>query len=534
MNSGDAIDTGRVANLYVPKTARGDSALGSGYLIDARKILTASHVVQGLEKGEGLFVRGIGETSLGSPGDVPNATLVWRHPGADIALVELIEPIKVLGKRKAAAARFGRLQQDGRKFGCNGVGFPGVLSTGTADNAGYTFGGLAQPIDDLKGELLIELDKAASSADRWKGLSGAAVFYRGYLIGVMRDTRVALGPYALNAEPVQKAFNDAEFCALLGNHQGSVEIPLVDEAEDRAARFVLRYACLIDRHLPATDVVNAIRKNEDEKKFPLIVSIPGPLNEMHRRFVERLGYFELRDRLAVDAPSADAIPSLSSWPRSATIDAKVQYRDWLQQELRRVLNVEPEPTLKRYAARIHERLCENPTLAGLSISIDGGLAETGRGHGSLLWRFLLLWLRVRRMGLSHSFVIFLCVTNATQPGAAPRQGGGLFARLLNKPAKVVHVDWARVLARAVALGTRLGDDISLAETAELMRLRPEDLVSLPLNLEGIMARSGSVEIDSIIKSVQAHLEWAERMLGAEFSMEDFDRTLATLLRQGRG
>ncbi|MET9965723.1 trypsin-like peptidase domain-containing protein [Streptomyces sp. NPDC006356] len=163
---------------------------GSGYLVAPGRVLTAAHVVEG---AVGVRVR----FEAGRPGEwAVGATVAWKHDGIDVAVLAL--PESALPERAVIGFRpvsLGEVSDHDAVLSCTAMGFPRFKLR--ADAAGRNFRD-AEHMDAKcavlanRREGTLDLRITAPPAedpdpepDAWEGMSGAAVFSGGYLIGVV-------------------------------------------------------------------------------------------------------------------------------------------------------------------------------------------------------------------------------------------------------------------------------------------------------------------------------------------------------------
>ncbi|MET9081165.1 trypsin-like peptidase domain-containing protein [Streptomyces sp. NPDC004237] len=185
--------------------------VGSGYLIAARLVLTARHVVDACPR---IDVR------VGHPQDVTHrcaAQVCWTHPdGRDVALLLLDDPVEVPGE-----VRWG-LPAGQAPLPYDALGFP---SATTRDGQ--------HSVEHLRGELPV-LGGGAGDQDRyvldqgpapggpkaWAGASGSAVFCRDRLVGVVIHDDETFENRRLHACPARSFVADPGFAGLLERHGG--------------------------------------------------------------------------------------------------------------------------------------------------------------------------------------------------------------------------------------------------------------------------------------------------------------------------
>ena len=215
-----------IVSLPEPK---GRGRRGSGYLVAAGRVLTAAHVVEG---AVGVRVR----FEAGRPGEwAVDATVAWRHDGIDVAVLAL--PESALPERAVIGFRpvsLGEVSDHDAVLSCTAMGFPRFKLR--ADATGRPFRD-AEHMDAKcavlanRREGTLDLRITAPPAedpdperDAWEGMSGAAVFSGGYLVGVVSRHHRREGTGRIAAGRVDRwtdqlnANERAALGALLGRH----------------------------------------------------------------------------------------------------------------------------------------------------------------------------------------------------------------------------------------------------------------------------------------------------------------------------
>ncbi|MER6994412.1 trypsin-like peptidase domain-containing protein [Streptomyces sp. NPDC000410] len=194
----------RVAEIIVTLPDGATGRRGSGYLVSSGTVLTAAHVVEG---AAGVRVR----FEADRPGErTVEAAVRWQHAGIDIAVLALpghTDP-------DSAPVRYGRVGEQDAVLRCTALGFPRFkLRTGTdgsrfrdAEHAHATCAVLSN-----RREGTLDLGVTAPPAqdpdperDAWEGMSGAAVFTGGRLVGVVTRHHRTDGPGRIAASRVDR------------------------------------------------------------------------------------------------------------------------------------------------------------------------------------------------------------------------------------------------------------------------------------------------------------------------------------------
>jgi len=217
------LDPARVAEVIARDTPRGE-VRGSGYRVTTTAVLTAAHVVNGAGTVEVRFnADRKGERSY-------NGTAKWmdRETDAAIVMIDSDDADPVL------AARFGRIPDDsGDSIPCSAMGFP-LFKTRTYQ-AWQEFGKPGEPYRDschVTGRiqalsnrrdktLEIRTSRSPTSSDPrrspWEGMSGAAVWSAGLIVGIVKANYLGEGPSTLTATRIDQWYhclNPSQFAAL--------------------------------------------------------------------------------------------------------------------------------------------------------------------------------------------------------------------------------------------------------------------------------------------------------------------------------
>lgn len=198
-------DIERLALICVP-LPDGSFRYGTGYVIRADLLLTASHVLA--EGGsDGVQVRLESDGSWRSVASAP----VWRDASLDAAIIELTSPVEDLSGQVPWYE--GDLDED---VEWHSVGYPlaglavqgprALQKTVSVGGRVLSRGGRGQGRREL--ELTVE---AAAAAEQWSGLSGSPVFAAGRLAGIIKEAPSAFGGRRLVALPTSALLERAAF-----------------------------------------------------------------------------------------------------------------------------------------------------------------------------------------------------------------------------------------------------------------------------------------------------------------------------------
>lgn len=202
------VDPQRVVQLFVDGPM--DRRVGSGYLVRSGLVLTAAHVFSA--GGSCRVVIGI------PPAEVSELTIgcgaAFCDLAADVAVLPVDEAFGVLPQAPLArlSARPGRVEVKALGFprwkrrpnGASGSFRESLMAAGTVD-----------PLSNRRGGTLeFQVDVAAGpdpdpDHDPWEGMSGAAVWSRGRIIGVVAEHYPSEGVSILSCRPLSTVHDDS-------------------------------------------------------------------------------------------------------------------------------------------------------------------------------------------------------------------------------------------------------------------------------------------------------------------------------------
>lgn len=210
------MDADDVAEVWVER-GRADEvwACGSGYVIAPGLVLTAGHLFDtSSQYTRCVSVRLLSEVEL------LDARLAWdgreHEPPLDVALVAidsywLGRPIKPV--------RWGRLVTDTPRSPCEAWGFPRVLASPDLRDVEQVSGSISPGAMRKANRLAIRVDdppaRSQDVVSPWAGMSGAAVWCKNLLTGVIVTDPAAFEGRRLVAVPASLLFENAKFVELL-------------------------------------------------------------------------------------------------------------------------------------------------------------------------------------------------------------------------------------------------------------------------------------------------------------------------------
>ncbi|MFC8531301.1 hypothetical protein [Nocardia sp. NPDC057227] len=179
--------------------------LGSGYLIGPRTVLTAGHVVPADAE----------RVELGFAGDdrVRQAEVVWSRTGSvDAAVLTLTDPDLPAWLHDAEPVRFGRFVTGDGVVAADAQGFPRARERGGRRGLEPVTGNIpCGAADDGRSHLVITGAPPVSGAGAWRGMSGAAVWAAGLLVGVVTADSTEWDGGRLRYQPIDVLAADPGF-----------------------------------------------------------------------------------------------------------------------------------------------------------------------------------------------------------------------------------------------------------------------------------------------------------------------------------
>jgi len=216
-----------VAALATPHETSGE--LGSGFVIGARQVLTARHVVAPERfPATAWRVRPVGSE------DWLDAELVHSSPIADLAVLELSTPHNIDALGLPLGVRWGRLAS-GDPVVARTAGFPDARRV-RISSRGLPIRDLEDPRGELRPASAARGDQismhlwgstpvwADTKTSPWGGMSGAAVFVGPWLVGVIAVDPANFAGDRLKVATLGEAARDRALWAVLGVDPGELEV----------------------------------------------------------------------------------------------------------------------------------------------------------------------------------------------------------------------------------------------------------------------------------------------------------------------
>lgn len=217
---------------------------GSGYLLTPRLVLTAAHIVDGNEHIR-VAVPGTGQERPCSKAGS------WYDPaaGLDVALLSSAHALNAL--RSDTPARWARTESLDPIPDCRAVGFPYVQRDGQGRLDTEQLIGTYKPGSGLfSGRDVLTVDGTppaprTDGVSPWAGMSGAAVFAGGALLGLITADPQGWQHGRVTVTRLHRLLAEPDFRTVLEDHQ----YPVLTTPLNETARFELRYSAYIaQRH----------------------------------------------------------------------------------------------------------------------------------------------------------------------------------------------------------------------------------------------------------------------------------------------
>ncbi|MGV9812183.1 trypsin-like peptidase domain-containing protein [Streptomyces cellulosae] len=256
--------TDRVVEVWVGLD-NGGWACGSGYLVAARLVLTAAHVIVAgpaerrsfhtLTTSQDIRLRAEYADTLFA------GRVVWRGEGEglDVALVEITD--KGWPQASVSPVRWGLTTCQKTRVDCVAVGFPQALRLPDHRRDREQLSGCVNPATgDKARQYHVQVDDAPGrhmdGVSPWAGMSGAALFSNGLLIGVVIIDLDGFDGHRLTAVRMTEVFADADFLRHItayGGNPGRLGPPYTPVLESAELASLFSSRRILQRpHSPAT------------------------------------------------------------------------------------------------------------------------------------------------------------------------------------------------------------------------------------------------------------------------------------------
>jgi Trypsin-like peptidase domain len=233
------IDPERVAELLVDLGGARLGRRGSGYRVSASAVLTTAHVVRDAAQVRVRF-------NADRPGEwLTEGTVAWSDATADAAVVT-ISP-RSQDEDQVAPVGFGRVAERDAVLTCSAMGFPRFklrndptqpLDDGSPSqyrDSAHAVGTIAVLANRREGTLEVTVARPERDPDPerspWEGMSGAAVWSGGRIIGLVAEHHRADGLGRLTATRVDRWYERVP-PTRLGELSALIGLPTVDELQD--------------------------------------------------------------------------------------------------------------------------------------------------------------------------------------------------------------------------------------------------------------------------------------------------------------
>ncbi|MET9390451.1 AAA family ATPase [Streptomyces sp. NPDC006624] len=182
--------------MEVSAESAGGLHFGTGFAVAPGLVLTAGHVVRDADR---ISVRALGDET------VLRCRRLWTGERTDAALLQA--PHGALTGEQVRLGALGTLDE----ADCRAVGFPRFQAGhGTGNDTEQLAGVIAPGTGVVSGRWQMKVKGDVPPA-RWEGLSGAAVFSGGALIGLVTEALREFVPSRLRVEPLDRIASDQGF-----------------------------------------------------------------------------------------------------------------------------------------------------------------------------------------------------------------------------------------------------------------------------------------------------------------------------------
>ncbi|TYR64108.1 trypsin-like peptidase domain-containing protein [Streptomyces parvus] len=208
--------------VQVRAQASDQRSFGTGYLVGPGLVLTAAHVVLVGDDARSTPV------AVGGPGREPvEGEVVWwrQDEKADAALVR-VPAARDAGPLSRPPTRFGALVSALPAQSAEAIGFPRLQKYGSVRDQEHFAGRLSPQTGAVSGHYELSSStplpgpRPGEDVASWAGMSGAAVFSNGLLVGIVRSDRRARLGARLVATSMSMLLTDQKFREILSQATG--------------------------------------------------------------------------------------------------------------------------------------------------------------------------------------------------------------------------------------------------------------------------------------------------------------------------
>lgn len=233
------IDPERVAELLVDLHGPGPGRRGSGYRVSATAVLTAAHVVRDAARVRVRF-------NADRPNEwLTEGTVTWSDRTVDAAVVTITP--RPQDEAQVVPVSFGRVAERDAVLTCSAMGFPRFKLRNDPDqplddgspsqyrDSVHAVGTIAVLSNRRQGTLEVSVPPPERDPDRkvspWEGMSGAAVFSAGSIIGLVAEHHRADGLSRLAATRLDRWYERLS-PTRLSELRALISLPASDELQD--------------------------------------------------------------------------------------------------------------------------------------------------------------------------------------------------------------------------------------------------------------------------------------------------------------
>jgi hypothetical protein len=449
------VETERVVDVWFPQPKDG---FGSGYLLTDRLVLTSKHIS---ERDQGLPFR-CKISPLADETDLRDAKLIWESSSLDAALIA-IEPQHAFTTLVSEPPTLGVVEPVLGRYACESCGFPRSEKREKRRNE-LQLKGHADFMMRERALRVIPADLHPQRAPDWSGYSGAPIFIRRTLVGIVQHVPEAYDAKTVEAVLLNGLLDDAAFLAHLAEYGGQLARRTIRSRGfyQRFAEDVPGLAPFVDRTRQVLTLQKHLASYPGETKGCGFV-VAGARDDQPDLLVQRMAQEPALKALLGDA-SPDKVLARLTWPQVGVIPDPEPHFARLLEACAKSLSLTAAAGETEAAFMSEVALGEQPL--GLWWVVDGRQAPAG--HASLLDRWLGF---CRKVAANSPPFIWLCCIIPPNP-----DGGGNFF-IFDKPDPELqavvnrHIDELQVISLGQLAPVVPGDDLE-PWFVEIAKLRP--------------------------------------------------------------